>query len=653
MRFLASGVVLVGTLAVVPAHADEADPAPPSSASKVAAPVVAWDQCRNSVPERARCGHIKTAADPLRPKLGSQRVGFEFYPRKDKSRPGQGTLVGHEGGPGYPSTGSRSYFLGLFRPLADRHNVLLVDQRGTGTSDPIRCTSLQRGVSPYVQSVTECGKSLGARADTYSTAYAADDTASVLDALNIEQIDLYGDSYGTFFAQVFALRHPERVRTLTLDASYPVSGQDPWWRDTNRAIQDALTRVCSRDPRCAALKGSPVDRMRATAAEVSANPIVAEAFNAEGKQRTVRLNGVNLALVTAYATYGTNIYRELDAAVRAFRNGYQAPLLRLVAENISKNYAGGNPVYYSAGQYAAVICSDYPQLWDTSLPPGDERQQQYRASVNALRDSDPDDFDPFSIDDWIGTGWTEPRTCIGWPTPTDPIPPELPGTDYPDVPTLVLSGDLDSVTSPEGGMDSASRFPNSTFVSVPNVGHVTALGDRQGCAAGIVRRFVRTGGTVGDTSCVSEYAPVRGVPRFVRTSDNLDPAKQGSRVETSRADRRVVAGALYAAGDVLTRWWVNYSGSGVGLAGGEFSYSGGGPTTFDLRRLQFVRDVAVTGEVTWNRDNGQVQAVLDVNGPGARDGSLTARWNDWDSPATALVEGRISGQRIELTTRAP
>ena len=292
------------------------------------------------------------------------------------------------------------------------------------------------------ESVTECGKVLGARADTYSTAYAADDTASVLDALDIEQIDLYGDSYGTFFAQVFALRHPERVQTLTLDASYPVSGQDPWWRDTNRAIQDALTRVCSRDPRCAALKGSPVDRMRATAAQLSTNPIVAKAFNAEGKQRTVRLDGVNLALATAYATYGTNIYRELDAAVRAFRNGYQAPLLRIVAENISKNYAGGNPVYYSAGQYAAVICSDYPQLWDTSLPPGDERQQQYRAAVNALRDSDPDDFDPFSIDDWIGTGWTEPRTCIGWPTPTDPIPPELPGTDYPDVPTLVLSGDL-------------------------------------------------------------------------------------------------------------------------------------------------------------------------------------------------------------------
>ena len=86
----------------------------------------------------------------------------------------------------------------------------------------------------------------------------------------------------------------------------------------------------------------------------------------------------------------------------------------------------------------------------------------------------------------------------------------------------MLSGDLDSVTSPEGGLDVASRFPNSTFVSVPNVGHVTAMGDKQGCAAGIVQRFVRTGGSTGDTSCVdTDYAPVRAVPEFARTSDGL------------------------------------------------------------------------------------------------------------------------------------
>jgi pimeloyl-ACP methyl ester carboxylesterase len=655
LRLSGAAVAFISALAVMPGYAGAvtADPDAPTDTTKASAPLVVWDQCRSSVPDRGRCGHIRTAVDPLRPGLGMQRVGFEFYPRRDKGSPSLGTLVGHEGGPGYPSTGSRRYFLGLFKPLADRHSVLLVDQRGTGTSDPIRCTPLQRGARPYVQAVADCGEQLGARADTYSTAYAADDTAAVLDALGIDQIHLYGDSYGTFFAQTFALRHPDRLRTLTLDAAYPVSGQDPWWRDTNRAIRDALSRVCSRDARCAALPGSPVNRMRSTANELHRTPVVGEAFNGEGKPRRALLDGVNLALVTAYATYGTSIYRELDSAVRAFRTGYQAPLLRLVAENITKSYAGGNPVYYSSGQYVAVICSDYPQLWDVSLPVGKERQEQFRAEVNALRDSDPDDFDPFNIDDWIDSGWTEPRTCIGWPPPINPIPPELPGAVYPDVPTLVLSGDLDTVTSPEGGLDAASRFPNSTFVSVPNVGHVTALGDRQGCAAGIVRRFMRTGGTVGDTGCVSEYAPVRPVPHFVRTSDGLDPAVQGSEIQSSRADRRVVSGALFAAGDALTRWYVNYSGSGVGLAGGTFDYSGTSPISFRLRDLAFVRDVAVSGKVKWNRGNGQVRATLEVDGPSRRDGTIVARWNDWDSAASAIVQGTINGRKVGLSTPAP
>lgn len=655
VKLCAVGVAIAVATLALPAQATQRQsPSEPNAADRQApAPDVMWEKCRASVPERARCGHIKVLADPQRPGLEKLRIGFEYYRRSSSDGPSLGTLVGHEGGPGYPSTGSRAYYLGLFRPMSDRRDVLLVDQRGTGTSDPIVCSPLQRGARPYVSVVGECGKQLGSLADTYATAYAADDTATVMDALNIDTIDLYGDSYGTFFAQSFALRHPDRVRTLTLDASYPLSGQDPWWRDTNRAIEDSLRRVCARDATCSQLPGSPVRRLREVADQLHREPLVGETFNAAGKRRTVRVDGVNLALVAAYATYGTNIYRELDTAVRAFRRGYEKPLMRLVAENISNNYAGGNPTHYSSGQYVAVICSDYPQLWDTSLPIGDQRAQQYRDAVAEVKQSDPTGFSPFRADDWIDSGWTEPRTCLKWPSPTHPVPPEPPAVTYPDVPTLVLSGDLDSVTSPEGGIDVASRFPNSTFISVPNVGHVTAMGDRQGCAAGIVRRFIRTAGTAGDTSCVSEYPAVRPVPRFVRTSERLEPATQGTKVKSSRADRRVVSGTLLAAGDAMTRWWVNYSGSGVGLGGGTFNYSGGRPVVFTLRDLGFVKDVRVTGRVSWNRDNGAVSATLKVDSAGARDGKLTARWNDWDTPSIAKVRGQIGGREVDLMTSAP
>ena len=612
-----------------------------------------WDTCADAVPSRARCGHVIVPADPLRPELGKQRVGFELYPRRDRGRVSLGTLVGHEGGPGYPTTGSRDWYLDLFAPLRERRDVLLVDERGTGVSGVVRCKALQRGLLDYEEAVAACGEQLGERADTYATAYGADDLAAVLDALRIDRIDLYGDSYGTFFAQTFALRHPDRLRTLVLDAAYPVSDQDPWYRDTNRAIRDALRRVCDRDARCAARGGDPVVRMRSLASALHTRPFTGKAFDGDGVRRTVTLDGVSLALATAYATYGTSIYRELDAAVRAFDRGDAAPLLRIVAENVSDDPDNGPPVDYSAGEYAAVICSDYPQLWDVAAEPGQAREAQYAAALRALRTTQPRTFDPFRIDDWVDSGWGEARTCIGWPSPTDPVPPEVPGTAYPDVPTLVLSGDLDSVTSPEGGRLVASRFPRATFVSVPNVGHVVALGDHQGCAEGIVRRFVRTGGTVGDTSCVKEYAAVRAVPRFARTSSGLAPARQGRVVRSSVADRRVVAAAVMAAGDVITRWFVNYSGDGKGLRGGSFAYTGDDVVAFRLSRLAFARDVEVSGPLRWDRDTGALRAVLVVDGPGGRDGRLTVSWNDWRPAAKATVRGSLGGRPVRLVTPAP
>jgi len=654
---LASLTVVLATVVVpltgaVPAGAQ----AGPTLAVATTAPRhVAWDRCSAVVPARARCGHIRVLVDPARPGLGYQRVGFELYPHRNGTRPARETIVANEGGPGYPSTGSRDYYLGLFRPLLRRHDLLLVDQRGTGTSQAVVCKPLQHGTLPYVRAVTACGRQFGARADTYTTAYAANDLAAVLDALHIPTIDLYGDSYGTFFSQVFALYHPDRLRTLILDASYPVTGNDVWWRDTNRAIRDALHRVCDRAPACSSLPGNPVARMRAVVKRVARHPVTGWAPNSDGVRTKVTINGRTLALVTANATYGTSIYRELDSAVRAFQAGYARPLLRLVAENVSGSGDNGAARDFSYGEYVAVICNDYPQLWDVSLPPGPQREAQYRAAVANLRATDPNAFDPLSIHAWISSAWTEPRTCIGWPSPSKHwLPPSPPAATYPNVPTLVLSGDLDSITSPEGGHAVASHFSNATFVSVANVGHVTALGDYQQCAAGIVRRFVSSGGVVSGTGCAATANPnVRVVPRFAPTSSQLVPAMQGHVVRSSLTDRRIVSAAALAVGDVITRWYVNYSGSGVGLQGGHFSYRGGTTVTFRLRDLRFVRDVPVTGTVVWDETTGHVTARLLVNGPGGHDGHLKLHWDDWHQQAKAIVVGQLGGHQVRLVTGAP
>ena len=205
-------------------------------------------------PEQARCGHVIVPLD----RRGGQpsgdtrtlRIEFEHYPRRRSELPSLGTMVDVEGGPGFSTTDSRDYYLELHDRLMDRRALLLVDQRGTGHSGALFCRAFRRSVADYVRRAGACARQLGSRVDLYGTHAAVEDLADVLDALAIDRIDLYGDSYGSYFAQAFAVRRGERLRSLVLDATYPLPGTDPAFGDLPRRA-GAHCGSCARGGRAA------------------------------------------------------------------------------------------------------------------------------------------------------------------------------------------------------------------------------------------------------------------------------------------------------------------------------------------------------------------------------------------------------------------
>src|SRR5262249_61196665 len=97
---------------------------------------------------------------------------------------------------------------------------------------------------------------------------AAEDMNQLRRALGLGKIFFYGDSYGTFFGQAYAVRHPGTLRGLILDSAYP--GDDPYYRTLLPAGLHGLRLACRYAPSCA---GDPVTRLAR----------VVHAFHREGR----------------------------------------------------------------------------------------------------------------------------------------------------------------------------------------------------------------------------------------------------------------------------------------------------------------------------------------------------------------------------------
>ena len=659
---LAAAITAVG-LAPAVAGAQEQD----GDGDRLTVGRLSLDPCQDV--DGAWCGSLGVPFDRADPAAGTIPIGFEWYPAGQAAA---GTIVAMEGGPGYPSTGSRDYYLELFAPLQRSRNLLLVDNRGTGGSGLINCRPLQRwhlslGDAEFDRRVAACGEQLNTArrlpgggfvhgSDLYGTANAARDLADVLSALQTGPVDLYGDSYGSYFGQTFAARYPKLLRSLTLDATWPVLGTDPFYVSTIETARVAFDLACRRSVACAlAAPGSSMARIGALAERLRRAPVVGRTREPGSAPSTWRVDvGVLVALVNN-AGSDAGVYRELDAAARAVlerRDG--VPLLRLAAKSLYT--ADGGPVReWSAGQYTAVYCTDYPEAFDMRAPPA-VRRAQYQAAVDTLPDGV---FAPFTVEEWTTSPVAEFDDCVNWPSPVRDDPPitTRPPLVPPTLPVLVLSGGLDTLTPwTDGAIVAQQLGPSARWVKVENTIHVTALADPYGCASGLVRTFVRQPERLQtmDVSCASRIPEVRVVGDFPRRLSGATPAIPGKGNRAGAAGLKLAAVAAAAVGDAIAQWWYLPGSRGHGLRGGWFTTEGDQSVRLDLHKVRFVADATVEGGAAWDTGTGRVTARVAVKGPGGATATLRLRWNDLARHPRATVSGRTgSGAHLTATLPAP
>ena len=609
----------------------------------------------------AWCGDFGRPLDPAGVVAGEIPIYFEFYPHTGAGT-AHGTLVATEGGPGYPATLTRDAYLAMYAPLRATRDVLIMDNRGTGQSGAVDCPALQTAPMLTIELVAACGRSLGEKAPLYSTALATDDLSALIDRLAAAPVDLYGDSYGTFFAQVFAVRHPLQLRSLVLDGAYPLGDSSyAWYPAYAPAMRDKFNLACARSSACSRLPGDSLMHITPALQQLRAHPIMAQGRDVNGHLHRFRADATALAIVMFGSAPARATVREVDAAARAYTAGDRLPLFRLIAETLTgvdSRDAAQAPTSFSAGLAAAVMCQDAPQVYDMALPPA-ARLASRDAAVAQRKRTAPDSYAPFTIDEYraMPIDYSFLDECVQWPSPPASRPAGRmapPNTPYPAAPTLIVSGDLDNMTPVADGAAAARNFPHGRQAVLQNSLHVNALPHaRSACGAELVRHFIEAL-EVGDLACTRSIPELRLVPRFARHVAELAPAEpQAGNAATTKALRAATAATL-AIGDGLVRAPDIGSGEGVGLRGGRYSVSESDTEyRLQLRDVQWTEDLRVSGTIEAPKREGPAHAELQLRGNGTSSGTLQLDWREGDSHAQATVRGVLDGKVVVARLDAP
>lgn len=169
---------------------------------------------------QALCGVLPVPENPNDPQGRKIDLNVVVFPAV-KRIPEPDALFLLAGGPGQAATEAFPALLTAFFNIHQRRDIVMVDQRGTGKSNPLRCLddedeSLAEDAA--LEKLKACPSALDADLRYYTTEIAMADLDAVRAALGYTTINLYGASYGTRAALTYLRMYPDRVRSLILDA---------------------------------------------------------------------------------------------------------------------------------------------------------------------------------------------------------------------------------------------------------------------------------------------------------------------------------------------------------------------------------------------------------------------------------------------------
>ena len=411
-------------------------------------------------------------------------VMLPAFDQKTKAEP----LFDLAGGPGAASTDGVNFYANDGRVYRRRHDVVLVDQRGTGKSNGLKAETREKRSQDFltemypVNYIKNLRQILERRADLtqYTTSIAMDDLDDVRAWLGYDRINLIGLSYGTRAALVYMRQHPERVRTVTLIGVAPTYLKMPMYHAQAAArAMDLLLQQCEQDAPCKQAFPQIRDDWASVLLQLGREParVVEYSRPDKGAPVIVEIQRDIFAEKIRTWMYGRNQSSRIPLIVHHAAQGDFGPFLR---EAIGPSI----PDFIADGMYLSVTCAEDVPFID----------QEEAARLNA---GNP--FGNYRV-------FQQTRACSMWPQ--GKIPPDFLEPVSSNIPVLIFSGNMDPVTPPQRGEEVARYLSNSRHVIIPQAGHgVDGLAEPE-CVDRIIIELMEKGDAKDlDIGCVERMAP--------------------------------------------------------------------------------------------------------------------------------------------------
>lgn len=413
--------------------------------------------------EKVECGSLTLPENYDAPDGNTIEVHFARLPAI-KPTPGKQPLLLISGGPGQSAIDSAEMFDLLFSKVRRKHDLILVDQRGTGRSNALTCPTELLGdaleindeTQPMPELMRQCYEQLSGDVRFYDSQSALKDLEQVRAHLNIDSWHVYGISYGTRMAQLYMRHHPEALNTVTLDGVVPMQESVMAIGPAISNAMDGVFAQCAADESCQQRYPNLKAQLDKLSDELSQKPkqvAILDPLSAESK--TFLITQTKLLSSLRMALYSPQSRSLIPFIIDSAANGNVQPLLGLQGSEEEMGLA--------MGMHLAVVCSE--DAGRVSELAKQELKHHSHLSKTLIE-----------LFDAACPIWNMPQVGEDFSQPIDS-----------SIPTLLLSGEHDPVTPPAWGELAAEKLGNRLHLISPYATHGVIM---QSCAPKLVHQLI-------------------------------------------------------------------------------------------------------------------------------------------------------------------